>query len=331
MVDDPRSFSTGCNIFDLIFLFIMSKSYQIELIGDRSIQIEEGQSILNASLAAGIPHFHACGGQAKCSTCRILIEKGDEFIIDFNEKEAALRKKIYFPKNVRLACQAYVTGSPVSLHRMIRDETDLALYITGDNQNDWQNIGEEKELALFFLDIRQFTPFMEKYLAFDVLHVVRRLFDLFRMAIETYAGRIIETSGDGLYAAFGFETSIKTAAENAVAAGVSILNELEKFNAEYLIVHFRHSFEVGIGIHVGNTIIGNIGIGVNNNLTVMGLAVNIASRLQTATKELNNSFLVSDDAYVLLQSPPLSTKAEINLKGIKIPLVVHLVGKEYST
>lgn len=308
----------------------MSKSYWIEFIGDRSIQIEEGQTILNASLASGIRHFHACGGEAKCSTCRILIETGHEFVSNYNHKEAALRKSIPFPKDVRLACQTFVTGSPVSLHRMIKDEIDVDLYIDGDHQNTLQNIGEEKELALFFLDIRHFTPFVEKYLPFDVIHVVRRLFNLFRKAIETYSGRIIETAGDGLYAAFGFENTIKDAAKNSVAAGIRILHDLEKFNAEYLNTHFRHSFEVGIGVHVGNTITGNIGIGVNNSLTVMGLPVNIASRLQTATKDLNNSFIISDDAFKLLYSPPPSLITELSLKGIKTPLQVHLIGKAYT-
>src|SRR5215216_6794853 len=116
------------------------KTYWIEFIGDRSLKIEEGQSILNASLAAGIPHYHACGGNAKCSTCRVLVKQGEEFLTPVNEKEAQLRKTIPFPSNVRLACQSFVTGSPILLHRMIRDEVDLEIYIEEDTANDFQNI-----------------------------------------------------------------------------------------------------------------------------------------------------------------------------------------------
>jgi adenylate cyclase len=306
------------------------KFYWIEFIGDRSLKIEEGQSILHASLAAGIPHYHACGGNAKCSTCRVLVKAGQEFLSPCNEKEKQLRTTIPFPSNVRLACQTFVTGSPVKVHRIIRDETDIHLYIDGDTATDVQNIGAEMELALFFLDIRDFTPFMENALAFDVIHVMRRLFGLFRKCIELYSGRIIETVGDGLYAVFGFSENIQTAANNASKAGLAILRELENFNEQYLERNFNHSFQVGIGLHVGNVIVGNIGIGVNNNLTVMGLAVNIASRLQAATKQLNNSFLVSEEVYGLLSDPPKSTQKQIELKGLKEDFVVHLIGKEYG-
>lgn len=307
-----------------------AKFYWIEFIGDRSLKIGEGQSILNASLAAGVPHYHACGGNAKCSTCRILVVEGEQFLTPCNDKEKKLRKTIHFPSNVRLACQTFVTGAPVRVSRIIRDETDIHLYVEEDTLLDVQNIGEEKELALFFLDIRDFTPFMESHLAFDVIHVTRRLFALFRKCIESYSGSIIETSGDGLYAVFGFSGDVQTAANHACKAGLAILQELKNFNEQYLERNFNHSFRVGIGLHVGDVIVGNIGIGVNNNLTVMGLPVNIASRLQAVTKQLNNSFVVSAEVYRLLLNPPKSTGQHIELKGIREDFAVHLIGEAYE-
>jgi adenylate cyclase len=305
------------------------KTYWIEFIGDRSLKIEERQSILHASLAAGIPHYHACGGNAQCSTCRVLVKEGHEFLSPINEKEKQLRQTIPLPPDVRLACQTFVNGSPVKVHRIIRDETDIQLYIEEDTKTDLRNIGEERELALFFLDIRNFTPFMEAFPPFDVIHVMRRLFGLFRKNIELHSGRIIETVGDGLYAVFGLSDNIQTAANNACRAGLTILTELDTFNEQYLEKYFFHYFQVGIGLHVGKVIVGNIGIGVNNNLTVMGLPVNIASRLQEATRKLDNSFLVSDEAYCLLINPPESCQEQIELKGLKESVNVHLMGKKY--
>jgi adenylate cyclase len=305
------------------------RSYWVEFIGDRSIKVEEGQTILSASLAAGIPHYHACGGNAKCSTCRILVIKGIEHITPQTEAEKALQKILFFPPNVRLACQSYVEGSPIHVHRIIRDETDIHLYIDGDTQSDLQNIGEEKELALLFLDIKNFTPFIENYLAFDVIHVMRRLFGLFRKCIEMNAGQIIETAGDGLYAVFGFKEDVATAVNNASKAGHSILEELDKFNEQYLEKYFNHFFQVGIGLHAGKVIVGNVGIGVNNNLTVMGLPVNVASRLQAATRELNNSFIVSKEVYDQLQHPPVSEMQHLDLKGIRDHLPVYAIGHPF--
>ena len=309
---------------------IAKKEYWIEFIGDRSVRIKAGQTILEASLNAGIPHYHACGGNGQCSTCRVVVQKGGENLSPPTSREILLKKKLNLPDNVRLACQTYVTGTPVSLHRIIRDETDRHLYVDKDTTVDLLHLGNERELALFFLDIRNFTPFMESLLAFDVIHIMRRLFQLFQKNIEAFDGKIIETAGDGFYAVFGFETPILEAANQAFRSAKAILQDLEEFNNVYAEKHFLHRFQVGIGLHAGNVITGNIGIGVNNNMTVMGLPVNIASRIQAVTKSLNNNLITSDQFYLLLSPPPPSKVAETTLKGIKGIFTLHLCGEPYE-
>ncbi|HEX5170325.1 MAG TPA: adenylate/guanylate cyclase domain-containing protein, partial [Cyclobacteriaceae bacterium] len=74
-----------------------------------------------------------------------------------------------------------------------------------------QETETEKEMALFFLDIRNFTKLAEKHQATDVIHIVKKLFSKFQNIIRVYHGRIIETSGDGFYAAFGFDREVKEA------------------------------------------------------------------------------------------------------------------------
>ncbi|MFD3003596.1 adenylate/guanylate cyclase domain-containing protein [Pontibacter toksunensis] len=308
----------------------MKEHFTIELLGDGMVDIAADQTILEASLAAGIPHYHACGGKGRCSTCRILVHEGASHLSAYSEQEIKLRKKIPMPTNVRLACQTYVRGENVKVHRMIRDETDIRLYISEDSLADTAQTGEEKTLALFFLDIRNFTPFVEKYLPFDVIHIMRRLFALFRHVIESNDGRIIETAGDGFYAVFGFSTGVGAAAQKAVEAGQQILNEIHSFNEIYMYKHFRHRFQVGIGIHTGKVITGNIGIGINNNITVTGLPVNVAARLQAATKELNNSFLISEVVMDKLKEKPDVQPIEISLKGLKNTVTVYPIGQAYS-
>jgi adenylate cyclase len=304
-------------------------NFWVEFVNDRSVLVKQGQTILEASLAAGIPHYHACGGHGRCTTCRIQVHSGGHSLTEYSPRERVLRRKVKLQENIRLACQTRVKGPGVQVHRMIRDESDIDLYLHGGVAVDLQNSGDERELALFFLDIRNFTPFMESYLPFDVIHVMRRLFAIFKACVEHCRGTIIETSGDGFYAVFGLEEDIKAAVKHAYGAGKNLLNELEHFNEQYLRKHFDHAFEVGIGIHSGRVIVGNIGIGVNNNLTVMGMPVNIASRIQTATKEVNNSFLVSDAAFRHLD---VNNTKQVNIspKGVKEPVVVHLCGKEYE-
>ena len=308
---------------------IISDLNHIEFVGEKIVEIQEGQSILNASLQAGIPHFHACGGNAKCSTCRVLVLEGMENLSEMNEKEIALRKRISLSQNVRLACQTFVNAEPVKVKRIIRDQVDVYMYVQADRDGT-HKIGHEKELALFFLDIRNFTPFVETLLPFDVIHVTRRLFLLFEKVIKVNHGRIIETAGDGLYAAFGFEDSLKDAAKEAYHSGEVILKELEKFNKEYLEKYFLHSLSVGIGIHAGKVITGSIEINRRDQMTVMGLPVNIASRLQAATRELNNNFIASAYFYSLLENKPAGVADHIFLKGISEEQEVYLLGTAFE-
>src|SRR4030095_5434425 len=101
----------------------------VEFAEEKVIEVTENQSILDASLSAGIPHFHACGGNAKCSTCRVLVIEGDDRLTLPNQKKSFLQSQMHFPPNVRLACQTHVTRGPVKLRRIIQDETDIGLYV----------------------------------------------------------------------------------------------------------------------------------------------------------------------------------------------------------
>lgn len=305
---------------------------QVSFKGEKVIPIEGQQTLLQASLAAGIPHYHACGGKGQCTTCRVLVLQGHDQLSPPTNFELAIRNVKHFPDNIRLACQSFVKGEGVEVQRMIRDETDRYIFIDGKEEGTIGEMGERLKLALFFIDIRDFTPFIEANLPFDVIHIMRRIFALFKNAITHYNGVIIDTAGDGLYAVFGLNTKIKQAAESAVLAGLRILADLSIFNNTYMRPYFNHTFELGIGVHVGKVIVGNVGLGLSNNLTVMGYPVNIASRIQAATKELNNSFLISGIAYRLLKDPPFSLGCGyLNLKGVSNPYEVKLIGKPYQT
>jgi adenylate cyclase len=193
-----------------------------------------------------------------------------------------------------------------------------------------QQLGEEKELTLMFLDIRNFTQFVESHPAFDVIHIIRKLFSSFQCSIENNKGRIVETTGDGLYAVFGYETKKDQSAQSAVQAAYSILADLETLNDTYFLPHFEERMQVGIGIHVGKVVSGIVRVGSEDHSVVMGYPVNIASRLQNATKELNNEFIVSAEVYDLLINPYALQSQSIVVKGISTPLTIYLMGKPYK-
>ena len=306
-----------------------STKHLIEFPKEGCVYASPDQTILEAALAANVPLFHVCGGNARCSTCRVLIIEGEEFLTQPNEKEKHLNNQMHFPKHVRLGCQTRITGGPIKLTRIIQDETDIGIYVGSAAGASTQQIGEERELVLFFLDIRNFTPLIEKLLPFDTIHIIRKLFLVFQNIIEGNNGKIIETAGDGLYAVFGCETNRAYSVQAAVQAALTILDELKSVNHSYFKIHFNETIQVGIGINIGKVISGVIRIGEEERMIVMGYPVNVASRLQDATKTLNNNLVVSAHVYELLSNPAPVEPVRIALKGIEDKQDVYLLGDEY--
>ena len=306
---------------------------QVEFFQEKTIEIAKDQTILEAALDAGIPHFHACGGKAKCSTFRVLVREGADQLAKPNRREARLTSVLRLPNTVRLACQTKVKGEPVKLERMIKAESEVSAFLKLDEQRPGQfklrPLGEEKHLVLFFLDIRNFTPFVEMYLPFDVIYLVRKLFDIFHRVITENKGEILETAGDSVYAIFGYETAIKDAADSAITAGFKILHELDALNKTYGKL-FLKEFHVGIGIHSGKVIVGELNYGGGSRRSAMGRAVNIASRIQSSTKVLNNSFIVSDEVFRLSGYSGPSKADDIKVAGVKDLIKVHAIGEPYK-
>jgi adenylate cyclase len=211
-------------------------------------------------------------------------------------------------------------------------KTARAAQIAGTRWDLWNQETEvETEMALFFLDIRNFTPLIEKHQALDVIHIVKKLFSKFQNIIRVHRGQIIETSGDGFYAAFGFDRGAKEAVNASVQAGMAILETLDNLNVQFFEKTLCQRIDVGIGIHVGKVATGNLHLGSKDHFVVMGYPVNVASRLQAATKELNNNFIISAAVFKMLKKTQLnSNPVSVNLKGVTRPCKLHLIGRAYA-
>jgi adenylate cyclase len=153
---------------------------------------------------------------------------------------------------------------------------------------------------------------------------------MFNDIINEYSGKIIEYAGDGFYAVFGFDEPIKEAVNNAWSAGNQILNSLINLNESYIEKYFDHKIEIGIGLHSGKVIVGKTGVKEYHPYTVMGFPVNVAARLEAATKELNNDFIISDYAYQFLNETNNAPEKQIKLKGVTEPFHVRLMGSSYN-
>ncbi len=99
---------------------------EIKILPDgKTVSCDNGTTILQASLKAGVPHSYICGGKTRCTTCRVVILDGLENCAPRNDKESAIASQLHFSHNTRLACQTTVNGN-VSLRRLVLDENDIA-------------------------------------------------------------------------------------------------------------------------------------------------------------------------------------------------------------
>lgn len=263
---------------------------QVKIIYDheKTVTTEAGTTILKTSLANGIPHMHVCGGHARCSTCRVIILEGAENLSPPNEKEIALATKKKFPPGVRLACQTQVLGD-VKLRRLVMDDTDANLVIGSTGQG-----GREDQLAILFSDVRDFTPFSERQLPYDIIHILNRYFKEMGQAILDNNGFIDKFMGDGMMAIFGLqgEPNAQKCA-NAARAALSMTDKLTEVN-QYLEKHFNEQFKIGIGLHFSSVIVGEVGHPQHHGFTALGDGVNIASRIESTTKRAKATILASE-------------------------------------
>jgi adenylate cyclase len=258
----------------------------------RYVEASNLESVLSASLRAGIPHTNECRGNARCSTCRVLVLNGLEFCSPRNEKEQALAAQLHFGDRVRLACQTTITGD-VTLRRLILDAKDAGLTDQRKETTTHGSVGEERQVAILFVDIRGSTSFAESVPPFDVIHVLRRFYHPIERAVIDNGGHVACYTGDGLMALFGVKPS-ECAPLDAVRAGLDMLRCVKEDLRPYVKKLFQRSFRIGVGVHFGEAIVGTVGGDLQERVTAIGDAVNIASRVERANKKARTEFLVSE-------------------------------------
>lgn len=263
---------------------------------DLEIQTETPETILQVSLRSGIPHTHVCGGNARCSTCRVLILDGLDYCLPRNEKEQTMADRLRFSPNIRLACQTMIQGR-VKLRRLILDDEDIELADQTRHGAVAMAVGQEKRIAILFSDIRGFTTFSEALPAYDVIHSLNRYFHEAGQVIEHHGGYIDNYMGDGILAVFGVDNA-DDAPLRAIKAGLDMLKVVEAYIKPYMDATYGNCFEIGIGIHYGDAVVGTIGARNAKRETVIGDSVNFASRIESANKDLGTNLLISDDTYM---------------------------------
>ncbi|MBM3533989.1 MAG: adenylate/guanylate cyclase domain-containing protein [Alphaproteobacteria bacterium] len=177
---------------------------------------------------------------------------------------------------------------------------------------------EARQVCVMFLDIRNFTAFTRQQTPAEVVGYLNRAFGFMVEAVDRHHGIVNKFLGDGFMAIFGAPLSDPRAAEHALAAAREILAEIDRRAAAGEAVP-----RVGIGLHLGMAMTGNVGSARRKEYTVIGDAVNLAARIEQLNKELGSRLLVSGAvAEALGATPGSAERLAATVKGYAAPITV---------
>jgi adenylate cyclase len=188
-------------------------------------------------------------------------------------------------------------------------DKDVAGFILSGNLPD---DGVEVDVSIMFCDVPNFTPFAERASAPQIVAALNGLFETLVPLIGHHGGHVDKFIGDGLLAVFGAPEGFPDHADRALAAGLEILDAVDAS---------RVPLEVRIGINSGRVVAGSIGGAGRLNFSVIGDAVNVAARVEAATRTTGDDLLLTratSDA--LLRPSTLTSRGSISLKGRSDPI-----------
>jgi adenylate cyclase len=218
----------------------------------------------------------------------------------FNRMVAGLAER----ERIRDAFGTYVDRE-VAEH-ILREGTNLA--------------GEEVEVTMMFIDIRDFTGYAERADAAEVVGTVNRLWGCVVPLIHDHGGHVDKFVGDGLLAVFGAPRRQPDHADQALAAAQQIAEAVEH--------EFQGELEIGIGLNSGNVVAGNVGGGGRLEFSVIGDAVNVAARVEAATRQTGDVILIAERTKELLarSDVELAERPDVTLKGKREAVAVYAPG-----
>jgi adenylate cyclase len=250
----------------------------------------------------------------------VRVGKGAERLPPPSAEERRVLARIGAPPDVRLACQIRPVAD-LAVTPLLPAEAGTGAVLLGMDPRG----GAEREVAVLFADLRGFTRLSEGRLPYDTVFVLNRYFEAMGREVERAGGRVDKFVGDGIMALFGLGSGPEMAARAALLAARRMGVALERLNRD-LSAELPEPLRMGIGLHQGPAIVGELGYGRAVSLTAIGDTVNVASRLEALTKDLGVQLVVSERlarrAGGCLDGFPLH---EVDVRGRSGKIAVRLV------
>lgn len=192
--------------------------------------------------------------------------------------------------------------------------------IVDDNLETMQAVelgGEQRDVSVLFCDIRGFTSWSEDKGATEVISELNVLLTELSNAVMGTEGTLDKFTGDGLMAFWGAPVPVEDHAERACLAALDMLRRLEHVN-QRRVDEGQAPFAIGVGVHSGTAVVGNVGHERRLDYTAIGDTVNTAARLEASTKEIG-AVLLASSVTVNLLSDELRERAmrigDVTMKG----------------
>ncbi len=282
------------------------------------------ETLLQAALRSGVAFAHACGGRAKCSTCRIWVLDGLDICPERTELETSMASRLRFADEVRLACQLRPEGT-LRIRRLVLDETDLMMCSQLDRAVAART-GEAKDVTIFFSDIANFTSLAERLSAYDVMYLLNRYFVQMGDIIEQNGGFIDKFVGDGLMAIFGVddEPNAPLRSVNAALQTLAAVDRMKPFFASM----YDADFDIRIGLHYGEAVLGSLGSIGHERLTAIGDVVNVASRVEAANKDAGTRLLITEALHAeIADKVEVADFVRMRLPGTSDRITLHEIDR----
>ena len=257
--------------------------------------------LVGRSLASSLRDLHHATERVRAGdlSVRVPVVATDEtggLAQSFNTMIEGLQER----ERLRSAFGAYV--DPALAERVAKEGSDLE--------------GEEVEVSILFLDVRDFTAFAEQAQPREVVALLNDLWELAVPVLLRHGGHANKFIGDGLLGVFGAPDPLEDHADRAVSAALEI--------AELVRERFHERIRVGIGVNSGPVVAGTMGGGGRVEFTVIGDAVNTASRVEAATRDTGDDVLITQATRERLHTSGWSMEkrpaVELRGKQVQVPL-----------
>jgi adenylate cyclase len=230
----------------------------------------------------------------------VPVTTGDEFgdlAASFNEMVEGLRER----ERIREAFGTYL-------------DREVAEYILSEGYDE---DGVEVEVSVLFTDVQDFTQYSADKTPSEVVSALNRLFEVIVPILARHGGHVDKFEGDGLLAVFGAPEAFPDHAERAVRAACEISDAVNGRGE-------AGALAVGIGVNTGRVVAGAIGGAGRLNFSVIGAAVNVAARVEAATRDVDDSILITSETWKLLSSEfEAESRGKIELKGLDEPMTLY--------